>query len=219
MVPRMFGSRSVAHIVHRIFMRRRRRSVLASAILEMLSGTGMKEGLDLGCGDGAISADLMRRSSGLTMQGLDRVVRSECQIPVQAYAGDKIPLADAAVDFVLAVDVLHHVEDPEDLLREAARVSRRAVILKDHRLDRIGARWILLVMDWVGNPPTLWKPARYLGRTEWAEIWRRLGLVATAERNDIGLYGPCLDWMFGRGLHFLVRLERTPVSAGESSLT
>jgi hypothetical protein len=53
----------------------------------------------------------------------------------------------------MLADVLHHTTDPMVLLREAARVARRSLIIKDHRTSRIGAAVTLRFMDWVGNRP------------------------------------------------------------------
>jgi len=50
-------------------------------------------------------------------------------------------------------DVLHHTQDPAVLLREAVRVSRSFVLLKDHLDENILDDVTLRLMDWVGNRP------------------------------------------------------------------
>jgi hypothetical protein len=38
-------------------------------------------------------------------------------------------------DLIANVDVLHHTTEPMILLREASRVARQVILIKDHLLD------------------------------------------------------------------------------------
>lgn len=107
--------------------------------------------LDIGCGDGRLARRIGELRPGLTVRGIDVLVRQDTAIPVEEFDGTHIPLADGAVDVSMMVDVLHHAEDPVALLRESARVARRAVVIKDHLREGIGAQATLRFMDWVGN--------------------------------------------------------------------
>ena len=60
-----------------------------------------------------------------------RLVRPTTHIPVQEFDGHTLRWT-TAVDVVLLVDVLHHADDPMRLLKEAARVARQAIVIKDH---------------------------------------------------------------------------------------
>jgi hypothetical protein len=51
------------------------------------------------------------------------------------------------------VDVLHHTDDVTVLLREAARVGRIFVLLKDHLCENLRDNATLRFMDWMGNRP------------------------------------------------------------------
>ena len=53
----------------------------------------------------------------------------------------------------MLVDVLHHTDDPGILLSEARRVTRRAVVLKDHTRDYMAGATLRL-MDWGANAPS-----------------------------------------------------------------
>ena len=63
-------------------------------------------------------------------------VRETAAIPVTIYDGRTLPFEAAAFDALIIVDVLHHADDPALLLREAARVARRSILIKDHTSDR-----------------------------------------------------------------------------------
>ncbi len=107
--------------------------------------------LDVGCGDGLLSRRIKELRPDIDVRGIDVLVRRQTHIPVKAFDGATIPEPSGAVDIVLFVDVLHHTVDPNVLLREAARVARRGVVIKDHTQDRALAGPTLRFMDFVGN--------------------------------------------------------------------
>ncbi|HWE36605.1 MAG TPA: methyltransferase domain-containing protein [Isosphaeraceae bacterium] len=164
--------------------------------------------LDVGCGDGLLARLLLDRRPDLDVRGIDVLVRPGTHVPVAPFDGRTIPEADGGVDVVLFVDVLHHTDDPTVLLREAARVARRAVVLKDHTRDGLLAGPTLRFMDDVGNARHgVALPHNYWPRRRWHEAFAALGLSVVAWRDDLGLYPRPADWVFGRSLHFVARLE------------
>ena len=59
------------------------------------------------------------------------LVRPETHVPVTPFDGEHLPFADGSFDAVILVDVLHHASDPLALMREALRVSRGLLVVKD----------------------------------------------------------------------------------------
>lgn len=196
----------------RLVMARRVR-VLARHIGELVPSSGSL--LDVGCGDGAIAALLREDHPGVQVQGLDVLARPRCAIPMQIYDGRVFPVPDRSVDAVLFTDVLHHTPDPLALLREAWRVTRHCIVIKDHRCDSRWAEQVLRVMDWVGNRPHgVVLPYNYWSARQWQEAWSGLGLVPDVYRTDLGLYPTAFQPVFERGLHFIARLlPRTAMEA------
>src|SRR5258708_4583485 len=88
--------------------------------------------LDVGCGDGLISATLQAARPDLTVCGIDVLRRDSTHIPVEMFDGRRIPYDDDSFDIVLFSDVLHHTDDPTVLLCEARRVATCGVLIKDH---------------------------------------------------------------------------------------
>ena len=88
--------------------------------------------LDVGCGSGTLAALIDEQRPDLTWQGIDVLAWPAPRIPLQVFDGQTIPYGPASFDVVLLVDTLHHTTDPLVLLREAARVSRRTLVIKDH---------------------------------------------------------------------------------------
>jgi SAM-dependent methyltransferase len=87
--------------------------------------------LDLGCGTGGYSRALADRGHGV--RGLDvneaYVERARALgVAAEAYDGERLPLEDGAVDTVVLLEVLEHLDEPRALLVEAARVARRNVL-------------------------------------------------------------------------------------------
>src|SRR6476659_8638733 len=85
--------------------------------------------LDVGCGDGTLATLVMRRRPELGIVGLEVRARPVTAIPVTEFDGLSMPLGTSSHDVVMLVDVLHHAEDGEALLREAARVAKHAVVI------------------------------------------------------------------------------------------
>jgi SAM-dependent methyltransferase len=172
--------------------------------------------LDIGCGDGRLASCIQEHRPDLRIRGIDVLIREETLIPVHPFDGQTIPAAAASVDVVLLTDVLHHTEDPMILLREAARVARRAIIIKDHTLDGLLAGPTLRFMDHVGNAHHgVVLTYNYWPRHRWQDAFLKLRWVARVWQDDLRLYPRPADWIFGRSLHFIARLE--PETMGEHS--
>jgi SAM-dependent methyltransferase len=164
--------------------------------------------VDLGCGDGTLARGMTSYRPDLDLRGLEIHARPSTAIPVAEFDGETLPLDDRSTDVVMMVDMLHHSEDPHRLLREAARVARRAVIVKDHLRDPWLGTPRLRLMDWAGNVGHgVALRNRYWSRDEWKEAFARLGLVETERREQLGLYPTPVRWLFETGLHFVTRLE------------
>jgi len=192
--------------VHESFAKSRRVRVLSGHYADLLpAGSTI---LDVGTGDGEIARLVMNERTDLAIEGVEYLVRPDCAIPVTAFNGRELPFADNAWDFVSMVDVLHHTEDPNILLREAGRVARRGILIKDHLVQGFGARATLRFMDGVGNrrfgvalPYVYWTPQ------QWRAAVEDMEMVIGEWREDLGIYPWPASLLFGRGLHVFMRLE------------
>jgi len=192
--------------IHDEFVYERRVERLAS-LMGQLVPQGARA-LDVGCGDGLVARALMDRRPDVTVRGIDVLIREQTHIPVEPFNGSEIPAAAGSYDVVMFVDVLHHVDDPLALLREAHRVARQGIVIKDHTKNGLLAGSTLRFMDWVGNAHHgVALPYNYWPRKKWHESIKSLGLAIAEWRSDLGLYPWPADWVFGRSLHFVARLE------------
>ena len=199
--------RSVAAIdvLHSHVVYDRRVQVLAKHLSEFIPrGASV---LDVGTGDGLIASSVQSLRPDVTITGVDVLLRAKTYVPVTPFDGMTLPFADKQFDVVTFVDVLHHTDNALDLLREAARVARVALVIKDHLREGFLANPTLRFMDWVGNrrygvalPYNYWQPR------QWRATFSALGLKEERWVESLHLYSWPLDAFFGRRLHFVARL-------------
>ncbi|HEX8202487.1 MAG TPA: methionine biosynthesis protein MetW [Isosphaeraceae bacterium] len=185
--------------------------VLADHLAELIpDGASV---LDVGRGDGRLAHGIGQRRPDLRLSGIDALVPRGTWIPVRPFDGRTIREADAGVDVVLLADVLHLTDDPQVLLRETARVARRAIVIKDHTRDGRLASPTLRFLDYVGNAHHgVVLPYNSWPRDRWLAAFDELRWAVRDWRDDQRLYPRPADWIFGRSLHFVARLE--PVATG-----
>lgn len=94
--------------------------------------------LDVGCGEGVVTerfAALFPEAAVLGIDADDASLKADWtrrerdNLAFQVGSGYALALADSSYDVVSAIEVLEHVERPEDVLAEMARVARRAVVV------------------------------------------------------------------------------------------
>lgn len=194
--------------LHAGLVLKRREEVLARQIAAILPA-GTASLLDVGCGDGIIASTVGQLHTGLHVQGVEVLDREHCAISYALFDGTTLPFEDGAFDCVSFVDVLHHTENPGALVAEAARVSRRNVVIKDHVCSNMVDRKVLAFMDWVGNRAYgVHLNYNYLSKPEWDAIFRAAGLAEAARNQDLGLYPAPFKPLFENGKHFLALLEK-----------
>ncbi len=163
--------------------------------------------LDVGCGDGLLARRITQERPDLNIVGIDVLPRSETYIEVALFDGKVIPFETDSFDVVMLVDVLHHTDDPMILLREAVRVARRTLVVKDHTREGLLAEQTLRFMDWVGNAHDgVALPYNYWTSAQWHEAFGALGLDVVGWITDLRLYPAPASFAFSRSLHFVARL-------------
>ena len=136
------------------------------------------------------------------------MARPDAHINVITFDGQCLPFDDGSWESVLLCDVLHHTDDPVGLLKEAVRVASHSIVIKDHVVRGVLARPTLQFMDFVGNAPHgVALPYNYLSEHEWARAFEQCGLKLAAEHRRLDMYPWIADWLFGRSLHFIARLD------------
>ena len=196
----------VVNALHSNLVFNRRTRVLADKIAGIFPDKASI--LDVGCGDGTIDALILEKRSDISVQGVDVLLRPTRRINVELFDGIKLPSSDKSYDVVMLIDVLHHTDDPLILLREATRVARKFVVIKDHTRDGWQAYARLRFMDWVGNAHhKVVLPYNYWSEQQWRTALPTIGLTIESWSSDIPLYPFPASLMFGAGLHFVAALK------------
>jgi 2-polyprenyl-6-hydroxyphenyl methylase/3-demethylubiquinone-9 3-methyltransferase len=113
--------------------------------------------LDVGCGAGFLSNDLVRE--GFEVIGLDAskssievAARRDATGRAQYVLGDALhmPFSDAAFDVVCAMDFLEHVEEPGQAIAEIARVLKPGGTFFFHTFNRNPLAWLVIIkgVEW-----------------------------------------------------------------------
>ncbi|HYM57112.1 MAG TPA: class I SAM-dependent methyltransferase [Solirubrobacteraceae bacterium] len=111
----------------------------ASHAVELCARAGVRPRtlVEIGCGDGAVLAELGTRGLAGVLDGFELSERAAelaraRGIPgarrIEPYDGVRVPAHDGAYDLAVLSHVLEHVPDPAALVREAARVAPAVLV-------------------------------------------------------------------------------------------
>jgi SAM-dependent methyltransferase len=101
---------------------------------------------EIGCGDGALLAELSSRGFGAVLSGYDisqtavDLARDRGVASVSVFDGQTLPVPDGTFDLGVLSHVLEHVPEPLPLLREAARACRALIVEVPLERNASGAR-------------------------------------------------------------------------------
>jgi len=165
---------------------------LAVWFADLAGVSGGQRALDVGCGPGALTAELVSRLGTAAVSAADpsepfvAAARERCQgVDVRLSPAEQLPFGDAAFDAALAQLVVHFMTDPVAGLREMARVTRPGGVVAACVWDHAGGR---------GPLTTFWRAARELdpaapdeselagvGEGQLADLFGRAGLTVARD--------------------------------------
>ncbi len=130
--------------------------------------------LEIGSGPGSVLAEF--RAAGYSIDGLD-VTNSSYEATLEAllYDGETMPFDDGEYGTALLLTVLHHTPDPDAILKEAARVARRVIVIEDV-FESAWQRKYTKVADSITNLEFFGHPHTNRSDAGWRETFDRLGL-------------------------------------------
>lgn len=189
--------------IHKKITLNNRIKVLSKRISELV-GTGSI--LDVGTGSGDIAIEILKLNDKINLKGIDVLVRENTKITVEKYDGIHFPAGDDSVDLVMFIDVLHHTPDPFTLLKEASRVAKKHIIIKDHNCNNLFQRKVLSFTDWFGNAQYgVNLELNFQSKKQWDEYFSALNLKVV-EYEYIKLYPWFTRVIFWKSMDFIVKL-------------
>jgi SAM-dependent methyltransferase len=111
----------------------------ADHVVELAGRASLAAGsvVEIGCGDGALLAELSSRGFGGSLAGFDistaaiELARGRAVPRVSSLAvfdGVRLPVGDKSFDLGVLSHVLEHVDEPSTLLRDVARACRAVIV-------------------------------------------------------------------------------------------
>ena len=136
--------------------------------------TYMGQHIEIGSGPGSV-LDVMRKDN-YHIDGLDiRDTSYRDDLKPFLYNGQRMPFKEAAYDTALLPTVLHHTPDPEHIIVEAMRISKRVIIIEDVYEGRF-MEWLTKRFDSLMNLEFKGHPHSNRTDKEWQATFERLGL-------------------------------------------
>jgi SAM-dependent methyltransferase len=133
---------------------------LAAQFADLAGARGGQRLLDVGCGPGALTAELVNRVGPDAVSAVEPsasfMAAARERLPgvdIRQTTAEQLPFADAAFDAALAQLVVHFMADPVAGLREMGRVTRSGGVVAACVWDHAGGR---------GPLSTFWRAVREL---------------------------------------------------------
>lgn len=138
--------------------------------------------LDLGAGKCALSWKL--RQEGYNTTPVDVQNLSFCsEIEPIIYDGKKLPFADNSFDKILLLTVLHHIPQPETVIKEALRTADELIIIEDVYSNPL-QKYLTFFADSLFNFEFIGHPHSNKTEKEWQKLFDDLGLEIKEKRKD-----------------------------------
>jgi len=168
---------------------------LAVAFADALAIAPGLDALDVGCGPGALTAELVRRLGAEHVTAVDpsESFVEACRarqpgVDVRLGRAEELPYPDASFDAALAQLVLHFVSDPEAAAREMRRVVRPGGLVAASVWD-LGGGMTMLRTFWLAakaidpSAPVEAERRRFGREGEIGELFRAAGLAEVTESS------------------------------------
>ncbi len=118
---------------------------------ERLFDSYTKEDKILDIGSGNCALNLLTQNAGFNITGLDVVNKSAFpEVSPIIYDGYNLPFEDNEFDVVQLITVLHHIKEPEKVVKEAVRVGKKVIIMEDIYAN-VFQKYITFIADSINN--------------------------------------------------------------------
>lgn len=137
--------------------------------------------LDIGSGDCDVAKKL--KEIGFNVTPLDIKNRSHIKsVQPVLYDGKHIPFENNLFDTALLIFVMHHTKDPVELLKEAKRVSKKRLIIKEDIYRNEKEKLMTYISDSFVNFEFFGHPHSNKPDIEWKAVFSDLNLNLVSSR-------------------------------------
>lgn len=138
--------------------------------------------LDLGSGSCTVSDILLKKEYNIVSLDIQNLSLVNNLSPI-IYDGKNIPFKDNTFDKALIFTVLHHTQNPEEMLKKAKRVSKVIIIIEDIYLNWFH-KYLTYFFDCLINLEFKGHPHTNKNDREWKEVFNGLGLKLSYAHYD-----------------------------------
>jgi len=103
------------------------------------------------------------------------------------YNGEELPFIAKEFDTAMLLTMLHHTKDPDNILREAKRVSRKVIIIEEIYTNKV-QKFLTFFIDSLFNLQFVGHPHTNRTDEEWKQTFDRLGLEVMDVRYSRSLF-------------------------------
>ncbi len=126
-----------------------RTSTLANLVLPYIKDKDKV--LDLGPRTGKVAEYIVNhRDIKITLLDVTDEYRS-VDLEIEVYNGETIPYKNNSFDCVLVISTLHHCDNPDQVIKEAARVSKDKILIFEDKVDSKIGFFLLEIWHTVGS--------------------------------------------------------------------
>ncbi len=133
--------------------------------------------LEVGSGPGSVVEELRKRGHNVTALDIQNSAFDESLSPV-VYDGTTMPFKEGEFDTALILTTLHHTHDPDQVIREAAKVAKRVIIIEDIYKSPM-QRILTKIMDSITNMEFFGHPHNNRDHGGWQACFEKLNLNTT----------------------------------------
>ncbi|MGK0390722.1 MAG: SAM-dependent methyltransferase [Maribacter sp.] len=137
--------------------------------------------VDIGSGNGMVAHYLQKKGHHITTLDVGDLSIHD-SIKTIVYDGKKMPFKNKEFNTGLILTVLHHTDDPIDVLQEAARVCEQLIIIEDI-YNNIIQQYLTYGMDTLVNLGHSNMTYQNKSDQEWKTTFNQLGLEVVSEQQ------------------------------------
>ncbi len=143
--------------------------------------------LNIGAGVCLLDKELIEEGKKVESLDIKNMSLTDVVIP-KIFDGRNLRYKDNQFELGLLVFVLHHASDPEGLLEEAMRVSKKVLLAEDIYGSWVKRYWTYL-LDSVGNLEFFGHPHSNKSDEDWKKVFAKRGYKLIEQREFAGFLG------------------------------
>jgi SAM-dependent methyltransferase len=154
--------------------------------------------VDIGCGNARLAYELKQKGFDICLLDVANLSDFSDFTPL-VYNGNQMPFEDKKFDKALLITVLHHTENPLEVLRETKRIAKEIIIIEDIYRN-IFQQYLTYFMDTLVNFGFSNMTYQNRNDAEWKHVFSALSLKIQAENEKVVLF------FFRQKTYFLTEL-------------